>query len=225
MNVFTQKVCLKKQEKIIVKIKEKEDLVSESLVGLRHPFLAEIYGVKKQKGYTLVAEELVRGISLDGILRGKGLPLGWENEFNVKEIAGIGIQLCEAVEALHNQTPPILHCDIKPENILLTSRAPIRIKLIDCDDGVFFSPNTIYAHSYGTPGFAAPEQHTAQPLTFGTDIYGIGRTLEFLLYGACFTHTSRCRKLQGIIHRACNKKQENRYLTVMELMNELEKCR
>ena len=223
MNVFTQKVCLRKQEKIIVKIKEKEDMVSESLVGLRHPFLAEIYGVKKQKGYTLVAEELVRGISLDGILRGKGLPLGWENEFNVKEIAEIGIQLCKAVEALHNQTPPILHCDIKPENILLTSRVPIRIKLIDCDDGIFFCPNTLYKHSYGTCGFAAPEQRAAQPPSFATDVYGIGRTLEFLLYGVLLLHTFRCRKLQEIINKACNKKQENRYLTVIELMNELEK--
>lgn len=223
MNVFTQKVCLRKQEKIIVKIKEKEDMVSESLVGLRHPFLAEIYGVKKNEDYTVVAEEMVCGISLDGILRGKGFLIGWKNEFGEKEIAEIGIQLCRAVEALHNQNPPILHGDIKPENILLTSRHPIRIKLIDCDDGIFFCPNTLYKHSYGTCGFAAPEQRRAHPLTFGTDIYGIGRTLEFLLYGVCFLHTFRCRKLQEIIHRACNKKQENRYLTVIELMNELEK--
>ena len=89
MNVFTQKVCLRKQEKIIVKIKEKEDMVSESLVGLRHPFLAEIYGVKKNEDYTVVAEEMVCGISLDGILRGKGLLIGWKNEFSEKEIAEI----------------------------------------------------------------------------------------------------------------------------------------
>lgn len=219
--VFTQKIRLSGEEKIIVKIKEHEDEVSDALKDVRHFALAEIYGVERRDGKTFVEEEFVYGISLDGVLRGKGLPIGWSEEFSVEEIAGIGVQLCKGVRVLHGLKQPILHGDIKPENVILQKRNPISVKLIDCDDGFFWRPNTCYPTMKGTPGFCAPEQTTAGVCDYTVDVYGVGRTLDFLLLGSPTTMSRKRKMLSRIIKKATSDHPNDRYVTVKELEDEL----
>lgn len=222
--VFTQKVSLQDCKKILVKIIKKEDedkKVPGGWMTVHSSYLPEIYGMEKRCGCTFVTEEWVYGISLDGVLRGRGGAMGWKEEFSVGEIIEIGVQVCRGVECLHSQNPPIFHGDIKPENILLTHRFPIHIKIIDIDDGFAWQPNVRYPKMKGTLGFAAPEQTTGSPCDFTLDVYGIGATLEFLLTGCTKGSVRKRVLLKRIIRKATSEKRENRYVSVRELEKRL----
>jgi serine/threonine protein kinase len=97
-------------------------------------------------------------------------------------IAWIG-QVCNALEYLHNQTPPIIHRDIKPQNIKVTPRG--QVFLVDfgiAKVGGTNNPTTKGALSV-TPGFSPPEQYAMTGTDVRSDIYSLGATLYALLTG------------------------------------------
>lgn len=80
---------------------------------------------------------------------------------------GGACQLCEVIAYLHSQVPPILHCDIKPSNIMITPADDICV--IDFNTSLVFSKGVLAIGA--TPGYAAPEQYTrpgASPDTIET---------------------------------------------------------
>lgn len=83
-------------------------------------------------------------------------------------------QLLDALEFLHQQTPPIIHCDIKPHNIRVNASGD-RAYLVD-----FGIANG--RGGYGTPGYAPLEQYGGKVST-QSDIYALGATLYVLLSG------------------------------------------
>ncbi len=238
--VMMQRVLLQNCRKVFIKTSEgktekakgetgykecdenmKYEKVARELLRIKSPYLAEIYGVESRGNKIFVIEEMVRGISLDGILRGKGKPIGWNSEFTVDEIVEIGIRVCRGLRALHEMNPPVIHGDIKPENILLTSRHPIRVKLIDCDDGFIWHPGMRYPKMKGTLGFAAPEQFTGSPCDFSVDQYALARTLQFLLYGCCKCFGLKRKRMNEIIAKATSENIKDRYVTVLEMEKKL----
>ena len=92
-------------------------------------------------------------------------------------------QLCDVLEYLHRQSPPVIFRDLKPSNVMLTPEG--QIKLIDFGIARFFKPaqsqDTV---TLGTPGYAAPEQWgTAGQSDARSDIYGLGVLLLRLATG------------------------------------------
>jgi eukaryotic-like serine/threonine-protein kinase len=85
--------------------------------------------------------------------------------------------MLDALEYLHSQTPPIIHRDIKPQNIQLTPDG--RIFLLDF--GLSKSGNT--SKPGWTPGFAPREQISGEGTDVRTDIYSMGATLYYLFTG------------------------------------------
>lgn len=83
-------------------------------------------------------------------------------------------QILDAIEFLHQQKPPIIHCDIKPHNIRI-SKDGKQAYLVD-----FGIANDQGGH--GTPGYAPLEQYTGK-VTVQSDIYALGATLYVLLSG------------------------------------------
>jgi len=83
----------------------------------------------------------------------------------------------QALAAMHQQG--YLHCDLKPNNILLASDG--QVKVIDL--GQACRINTIKERVQGTPDFIAPEQVRREPLTVQTDVYNFGATVYWLLTG------------------------------------------
>ncbi len=76
-------------------------------------------------------------------------------QFNEAQVRKYALQLCEAVGYLHHHTPPIIHSDIKPANIMLTPDD--NIVLIDFNISMM-SRNGIAVSKGGSRDFAAPEQ-------------------------------------------------------------------
>jgi eukaryotic-like serine/threonine-protein kinase len=123
------------------------------------------------QGFYLV-QELAVGRSLFSLVQE-----GWHaTEADIREIAA---QILDVLAYLHAFTPPVIHRDLKPQNILRSDDG--QIFLVD-----FGSVQAKYQHTLtgstivGTYGYMAPEQFRGQAFP-GSDLYGLGATLLFLL--------------------------------------------
>jgi serine/threonine protein kinase len=89
--------------------------------------------------------------------------------------------LCVGIAALHHCAPPIVHRDIKPDNVIRTQSG---VSLIDFGIARRYDEQ---AHqdtsSWGTMGYAAPEQFGFGQSSPRTDIYALGMLYRFLLTG------------------------------------------
>ena len=123
-----------------------------------------------------------RPLTLAGILDGcRALP--------ESVVARIGLELLEALQALHNRRPPIIHRDIKPSNLLVDADG--HILLSDFGVAKLATPVagdqtlTLTGVTPGTPQFSSPEQRAGQndELTCASDYYSFGLVLFRALTG------------------------------------------
>jgi serine/threonine protein kinase len=95
-------------------------------------------------------------------------------------------QLCECLDSLHKLNPPIIHRDIKPENIIYHNN---KVTLLDFGIARFLdskkSKDTLIL---GSVGYAAPEQFGFQQSNPQTDIYALGKLMNYLLNGFPWLH-------------------------------------
>jgi len=104
--------------------------------------------------------------------------------FPVQQVLGWADQLLDALEYLHSQSPPIIHRDIKPQNMKLTPRG--EIVLLDFglakDDISRHSGSSRGIRGY-TPNYASLEQIRGLSTDARSDVYSMGATLYHLLTG------------------------------------------
>ena len=120
-----------------------------------------------------IIQQLAPGKSLAALVEN-----GWH--LDQSEVLSIATQVLEILVYLQELTPPILHRDIKPQNLI---RSPDgKVFLVD-----FGAVQDTYHHTVtggstvvGTYGYMAPEQFRGQAV-LSTDLYGLGTTLLFLL--------------------------------------------
>lgn len=123
------------------------------------------------QGFYLV-QELASGRSLYSLVQD-----GWHaTETQVRHIAA---QILDILNYLHSLTPPVIHRDIKPQNII--RRDDGQIFLVDFGSVQATYQNTLTGSTVvGTYGYMAPEQFRGQAFP-SSDLYGLGATLLFLL--------------------------------------------
>lgn len=148
------------------------------LSQLSHPNLPMVsdYFVIPEQGQYLVMD-YVEGQDLEEILTEKGGSLP-----EAQALAWIG-QVCDALDFLHGQQPPVIHRDIKPANIKITPDG--QTKLVDFGIAKVYDAKlstTIGARAV-TPGFSPLEQYGTGSTDARTDIYALGATLYQLLTG------------------------------------------
>jgi serine/threonine protein kinase len=103
---------------------------------------------------------------------------GWRGtEAEIKDIAH---QLLKILQYLHQQSPPLIHRDIKPQNIIRDDAG--QVFLVDFGAVQHVYQNTISKGSTvaGTYGYMAPEQFRGAAVP-ASDLYGLGATVLYLL--------------------------------------------
>lgn len=97
------------------------------------------------------------------------------------EVYDITQQLLDILVVLQQKQPPIIHRDIKPQNILRAKDGTVY--LIDFGLARVASGDGSSTLAAGTPGFMAPEQFFNSGVSVRTDLYGLGATIFALLMG------------------------------------------
>ncbi|WP_310481753.1 protein kinase domain-containing protein [Chamaesiphon sp. VAR_48_metabat_403] len=103
---------------------------------------------------------------------------GWRG--TEAEIRDIASQLLAILQYLHHQSPPLIHRDLKPHNIIRDDDG--RIFLVDFGAVQDVYNNTLLKGSTvaGTYGYMAPEQFRGDAVR-ASDLYGLGATILYLL--------------------------------------------
>ena len=106
--------------------------------------------------------------------------LAERRSFTEKEVLETGLQLCDQLDVLHSMDPPVIHRDIKPQNVVI--RPDGKAVLIDYGIARVRSDNETDTVAFGTQGFAPPEQYGYSQTDARSDIYSLGILLNWLLY-------------------------------------------
>ena len=110
------------------------------------------------------------------------LPLGNLAQNNITEDHSVQIlyQGLQALEYLHSQSPPLAHRDIKPENILIQSRIPFLIKIIDFG---LANNGSVLQTFCGSNLYVAPEVWEQSHYTAAVDTWSLGVVVLECAYG------------------------------------------
>ncbi len=149
---------------------------AQLLARLHHPNLPRVidHFLLPECGQYLVMD-YVEGRNLQEILRHRLRP------FNQDEALEVIYQVCAALTYLHNQAPPIVHRDVKPQNIIVTPGGPVMLVDFGISKVVYGEGDTMTGARGVSPGFAAPEQYGMAPADARSDVYAVGATLYTLL--------------------------------------------
>jgi eukaryotic-like serine/threonine-protein kinase len=102
--------------------------------------------------------------------------------FAEAELRHIAKQILEILIYLQTFTPPVIHRDIKPQNLLYTETGKIYLVDFGAVRDTYHLTITGGSTIVGTYGYMAPEQFRGQAL-LATDLYGLGTTLLYLASG------------------------------------------
>jgi RNA polymerase sigma factor (sigma-70 family) len=146
---------------------------ARTVAELGQPGIVAVHGVGRTPGGGLfLAMDLVRGRDLERVHRA--------GRVNQHQAATWVADAARIVHAAHQRG--VIHCDLKPGNLLLDEQGRIRVtdfglavRLTDAADGVLA----------GTPAFMAPEQVDScwGSISPRTDVWGLGGVLYFLVFG------------------------------------------
>src|SRR5215467_359075 len=150
------------------------------LSQLHHPNLPAFQAAFDERGRYYVVLGYIEGNDLTDYIR----VVRQRNE--VVPLARIMtwiISICDAVTFLHRQNPPVIHRDIKPDNIRITSDGmAILVDLGNAKATADGARTLFFIRHQGTPGYAPPEQYPGGSGTDArSDIYALGGTLYFAL--------------------------------------------
>ena len=136
-----------------------------------HPYVRKCFKIKKIKSLFKVRELLLSMELFDGqtLEESPGLSLG--------DVLLIFRMVATGLNAIHQCG--FIHCDMKPNNILLNRSGAIKI----IDLGQSCRIGTTKTRIQGTPDYIAPEQVKRLPLSPQTDVFNFGATMYWALTG------------------------------------------
>lgn len=150
-----------------------------ALAAVHHPAIVEVYDYgETEGGLPYVVMELVRGESVAARLRRLGA-------LHADEAVILVIQILDGLAVAHRAG--VVHRDIKPDNVVLSSGSSALPKLLDF--GIARSEHdgatrlTMDGGFVGTPAYMAPEQMRGGVTNERVDVWGVGALLYHLLAG------------------------------------------
>src|SRR5579885_3457750 len=143
------------------------------LAQLRHPNLPACWDPFSENGTHYLVSDLIEGLSLQDMIEQRG-------PASESDVARWGIDLCDALVYLHSQQPPIIHRDIKPDNVIITPEG--NAVLVDFGIARRYEAGKQDTMKIGTWGYLPPEQKAGRTEP-RSDLYALGGTLYFALTG------------------------------------------
>lgn len=147
----------------------------ELLCQLRHPQIPRPMTYLEADGQEYLVREYVEGISLYEQVTAQG-PL------SPAQVRTAALSLCQVLQYLHTQTPPVICRDVKPQNVVMDPTGCCH--LIDLGTARRYrmeqKGDTVFL---GTEETAPPEQFGYQQTDQRSDLYSLGMLLRFLLSG------------------------------------------
>ena len=158
------------------------------LARVRHPNVVTIYGAEQIGSEIGLWMEFVHGYTLEQRLRETAT-------FSAAETVEIGVQLCQAVSAVHGAG--LVHRDIKAQNVMVADDS--RVVLMDFGAGEFEDePGRVVT---GTPLYLAPEVLRGGVATVPSDVYSVGVLLYHLVTGSYPVRGSNLEELRSAHER------------------------
>ena len=178
-----QEVVIKRYRKGVISLSG-NSREADILKNLRHSYLPQVLDFFETDEDVCTVMSYVPGKSFARLLEEV-------RRFTSRELARWGMQICSALNYLHSQEPPVIHCDIKPANVMLTPQGDIC--LIDFNISFYLGDTSVLGY---TNGYTSPEQYlialsresgrgTPEEVKIDerTDIYSVGATLYHLAVG------------------------------------------
>tara|TARA_R110002095_G_scaffold158832_3_gene137701 strand:- start:2923 stop:4389 length:1467 start_codon:yes stop_codon:yes gene_type:complete len=149
---------------------------AKAMAKLDHPNVVRCYAVGEDHGFHYVAIEYIDGKSMQD----------WMNDLKKLSVGDATFIILACLDALsHAHESNLIHRDIKPDNILVTSKGVVKVadlglaKATDEDNSMTQSGTGL-----GTPLYMPPEQaRNAKHVDHRTDIYALGGTFYNFLTG------------------------------------------
>jgi sugar lactone lactonase YvrE len=160
------------------------------LAGLRHSSLPQIKDYFINDAGQFLVMEYIGGDDFGTILekrRQKIEPIGESKPFEVHEVVPWAEQLLDALDYLHTLPEPVIHRDIKPQNLKLAGRNQIILLDFGLAKGkpLWMTRVTTTGSIYGyTPNYAPLEQIRGVGTDPRSDLYALGATVYHLITGA-----------------------------------------
>lgn len=175
------------------RVARKMFLSEAHMVGmLQHPNIMPIYDAGEQDGLYYVVTEFVHGART---LAAYTRP---DNLLPIDDVVGIVFKCAKALHYAHVRG--VIHRDIKPGNIMLTTDSDVRI--IDFGIAILRDADISRIEGIaGSPGYMSPEQVQAGEISARSDLYSLGAVMYELLTGfRPFRGGTLAKLLQQIVH-------------------------
>lgn len=210
---------------------------AQSAAKLEHAHIVQVLDVGKVEELDLdyIIMQFIDGKSLQALLAEK-------RRLSLPDATNIIYQTLEGLDFAHRQG--IVHRDIKPDNLLLTSGGQVKIADFGLARMAHDKSITGTGNIIGTPQYMSPEQASGRPIDRRTDIYSLGITYYAMVTGYIpfdgetplsiitkkLSHSIApphkinpgiSKKISSIIEKMTHREPERRYQSCSEVMEDL----
>ena len=247
MSIVYKAKCNKLQRYVAIKVLREEfasdeEFVSrfrveaQSAASLSHPNIVSIYDVGYEDNTHYIVMEYIHGKTLKQMIEE-------EAPFTSSKVLNVALDIASALQHAHKKN--IIHRDIKPQNILITDEGVLKVADFGIARAVDSSTVVTTGNAIGSVHYFSPEQARGGYVDKTSDIYSLGivmyemgtKTLPFegeSPVTVALKHINEeipsprsinnqlSPSLEDIILKATQKKPENRYKNVDEMIKDME---
>jgi serine/threonine-protein kinase len=209
------------------------------IISLTHANIARLYEVCEEDGNFYLITEYVRGINLKERIR-RIAP------FTVPVSVDFAVAIAEALYQAHQDG--VLHGDLRPQNVIVSPEGIVKITDFGMAHALAASHRASVANLHNSVYYQCPEVTAAKPFTISADIYALGVILFEMVTGSVpfagetplivagrhqkepipsprAMNTAVPKALEMVIVKALQKRPEDRYRSMSDMLNDLKTVR